>query len=573
MDAKEDIRARLNIEDVVGEYVQLKRAGRNFKGLSPFSQEKTPSFIVSPEKHIWHDFSSGKGGDVFAFVMEVEGIDFKGALELLARKAGIDLSQYRQTGDGGLSQKRERLLAASDLAAKYYQQVLVRTSKAISYIKKRGFNKQVIQDFRIGCSPENNELYAVLGKRGFNERELRDAGLVALRRFGPGDMFRGRLMVPLMDPQGRVVGFTARILTNDPNAPKYINTPQTLLYDKGRHVFGLHLAKDAIRQTGVAVIVEGNLDVVSSHQAGVKNVVATAGTALTEHHLRALSRLTQDVRLAFDADKAGIAATERAIAVASNLGITLSIISMPVGAKDPDELIQKDVKLWQQAIDSRQDAVEWLLEVYAGRFDLATAEGKRRATDQALAVVKAIEDPVLREHYLQKISQAVGSSLEALNAKLQKQPSNPSAQPKVTKAVKTAPGTDPCAYQDHLLALCLAYPAMRDSLLKIEPQAFVGAERQAIAAYLKGEADLLQSDANRVKVQELELIVEAKYPTLDDEHYFTAVEIVKKIKKEHKIAEQKELKAAFAAAATQAEQKRLSKLIKQLDQEIEALKH
>ncbi|HEU5187129.1 MAG TPA: DNA primase, partial [Candidatus Saccharimonadales bacterium] len=320
MEAKEEIRSRLNIEDVVGEYVQLKRAGRNFKGLSPFSQEKTPSFMVSPEKHIWHDFSTGRGGDVFSFIMELEGLDFKGALELLARKAGIDLAQYR-TGDGSLGRKKEGLFAALDMAAKYYQLSLLNNKTALEYVvKKRGLNKAVVRDFRIGYAPDSdNALLIALTKRGFTEPQLRDAGLVVTRRAGPGDMFHARMMVPLMDPQGRVVGFTARILTDDPNAPKYINTPQTLLYDKGRHVFGLHLAKEAIRKSGFVVVVEGNLDVVSPHQAGFANVVATAGTALTEHHLRALSRFTNDVRLAFDADKAGVAATERAIAIATNL--------------------------------------------------------------------------------------------------------------------------------------------------------------------------------------------------------------------------------------------------------------
>ena len=195
MEAKEEIRTRLNIEDVIGQYVQLKRAGRNFKGLSPFSQEKTPSFIVSPDKHIWHDFSSGKGGDVFAFVMEMEGLDFKGAMELLARKAGVDLSQFNR-GDGSLSKKRERLFKAVDLAANFYQQIFVRTPIAIEYFKKRRLNKQVISDFRLGFSPTNNELCTALAKRDFTGVELRDAGLAVNRRSRIGDMFRGRMMVP-----------------------------------------------------------------------------------------------------------------------------------------------------------------------------------------------------------------------------------------------------------------------------------------------------------------------------------------------------------------------------------------
>ncbi|HEU4716161.1 MAG TPA: DNA primase, partial [Candidatus Saccharimonadales bacterium] len=298
-DAKEEVRARLNIEDVIGEYVQLKRAGRNFKGLSPFSGEKTPSFFVSPDKHIWHDFSSNKGGDVFSFVMEAEGMDFRQALEHLARKAGVDLSEYESKGSRDLSRRKKRLMDAHDLAATYYQHSLLRNQHALEYVfKKRGLSKQIVQDFRIGYAPTAGDaLVQFLMKKGFTKRELADAGLT--NRFG-GDMFRGRMTVPLMDPTGQVIGFTARIIIDDPNAPKYLNTPQTLLYDKGRHVFGLSQAKESIRKSDYAVVVEGNLDVVSSHQADIKQVVATAGTAMTENHLRALKRLSGNVRLAFD---------------------------------------------------------------------------------------------------------------------------------------------------------------------------------------------------------------------------------------------------------------------------------
>ncbi|HEX6416173.1 MAG TPA: CHC2 zinc finger domain-containing protein, partial [Candidatus Saccharimonadales bacterium] len=235
-DAKEEVRARLNIEDVVGEYVQLKRAGRNFKGLSPFSGEKTPSFFVSPDKHIWHDFSSNKGGDVFSFVMEVEGMDFRQALEHLARKAGVDLSLYQSQGSADLARRKKRLLEAHDLAANYYQHSLLKNQHALEYVfKKRGLSKQIVQDFRIGYAPTKGDaLVQFLVKKGFSKKELADAGLT--NRFG-GDMFRGRMTVPLMDGSGQVIGFTARIIGDDPNAPKYLNTPQTLLYDKGRHVF------------------------------------------------------------------------------------------------------------------------------------------------------------------------------------------------------------------------------------------------------------------------------------------------------------------------------------------------
>lgn len=487
-DAKEEIRARLNIEDIIGEYVQLKRAGRHFKGLSPFSGEKSPSFFVTPDKHIWHDFSSNKGGDIFSFVMEVEGMDFRQALEHLARKAGVDLSEYQSKGSQEIARKKKRLFQASDLAASYYQHSLLQNKHALEYVfKKRGLSKKIVQDFRIGYAPTAGDaLTQFLRRKGFTSQELADAGLT--NRYG-GDMFRGRMTVPLMDPSGQVVGFTARILQDDPNAPKYLNTPQTYLYDKGRHVFGLSQAKEGIRKNDYAVVVEGNLDVVSSHQAGVTAVVATAGTAMTEHHLRALRRLTGNVRLAFDGDRAGIAATERAIPIASEVGLDLTIISLPEGSKDPDELIQKDVALWQQAIDHAKPAVDWILDQYQSREDITTAAGKRAFTTAALSVVKGLGDPVEREHYEQKISKMTGSSLEAIRAKL-----NAVAEKETPKPLKTpvASAKQPSKPQydhiDTLLGLALANRSARQHFARVDVTAFGShPQRKMVVEYLARE--------------------------------------------------------------------------------------
>ena len=226
-DAKEEVRARTAIEDVIGEYVQLKRAGRNFKGLSPFSDERTPSFVVSPEKQIWHDFSSGRGGDVFSFLMEVEGLEFREALQQLARKAGVELKEFDSKKSGDYAKKKQRLFEINELAARYYQQSLVSNSHVQEYVfSKRKLTKQTVQDFRIGYAPGGGDaLVSILKKRGFNERELSDAGVT--NRFG-GDLFRSRMMLPLMDPAGKVIGFTGRILEDEPNAPKYLTRRKRL---------------------------------------------------------------------------------------------------------------------------------------------------------------------------------------------------------------------------------------------------------------------------------------------------------------------------------------------------------
>ena len=272
MDAKDEVKTRLSIEDVIGEYVQLKRAGRNWKGLSPFTAEHTPSFVVSPDKQIWHDFSSGKGGDMFSFVMEVEGLDFRQALELLARRAGIDLEQYEQKGGRGakgqsFGKQKERLYEALELATHFYQTQFAHSKTALEYtLQKRAFSKETALEWRLGYSPNNGRaLVDFLKTKGFTQNEIKLAGLTNQRG---GDMFRGRLQIPLCDPSGRVIGFTARLLADDPQAPKYINTPATALYDKSRHVFGLHLAKEAIRKSGIVVVAEGNMDVIASRREG-----------------------------------------------------------------------------------------------------------------------------------------------------------------------------------------------------------------------------------------------------------------------------------------------------------------
>ena len=389
-DAKEEIKSRLAVEDVVGQYVELKRAGRNLKGRSPWGVDKTPSFMVSPEKGIWHDFSANKGGDIFTFIMEVEGISFKEALEKLAAQAGVDLGKYRG-GDPAVSKKKVRAKEALALATKYYQVCLTRSKAVCEYVfYKRNLNRATVTEFKIGYAPPSGKsLTEVLKKRGFTEDELDAAGL--LNRF-KGDMFRNRMTVPFIDTTGSVIGFTARIL--DKGEPKYLNTPETLLFNKSRYIFGLYQAKESIRRNGFVVIVEGNMDVISSHQAGVKEAVATSGTAMTEQHLKSLSNLTSDIRLAYDGDAAGVKATERAIMMAGDLGIDLTVISNYHGAKDPDELIQKDPKLWQSAVEERIPAVDWLLNKYEENLNLRLAPDKKKYSDVALKLLSYIKDEI-----------------------------------------------------------------------------------------------------------------------------------------------------------------------------------
>ncbi len=573
-DAKEEIRDRLNIEDVVGEYLELKRAGRNFKALSPFSNEKTPSFIVSPDKRIWHDFSSGKGGDVFSFIMEVEGLDFKEALKLLAKKAGVELKYFDNANSKKVAKQKEREFALNELVAKYFQATLAKNQHALDYVKvKRKFNNQTIRDFQLGYAPNSKQaLVNFLLKRGFSKKELAQAGLT--NQYG-GDLFRARIIIPLRNVAGKVVGFTGRGLTPEA-VPKYLNTPSTLLFDKSRFLFGLDLAKESIRKLNTVVAVEGHLDAVSSHQAGIKNVVATGGTALTTSHLKLLSRFTSDIRFAFDGDAAGVRATERAIELAQEVGVDVKIISLPDGFKDPDELVQKSVKKWQQAIETAVPAVDWLIEVYKEQFDLSSSQGKRDYSRKLLRVINNLNDPVERETYLKKLADELDVSLESL---AQQYDLNQAKITKRKKMIKTEQQATPDTflYQDNLLAIGLINLTVRVEIAKLVKDVLVGAKRQQMWQVYRDNIDNLKIEQWPdlkdfiVYAKVLELRANERYGSWDnDEQIAEANSLllqVKKDSKKTKINQLTDLLRAAEASGDDAQAKQVREQINQIFKE------
>lgn len=509
-DLKEEIKSRLAVEDVIGQYVELKRAGRNLKGHSPWGVDKTPSFMVSPEKGIWHDFSANKGGDIFSFVMAVEGISFREALEKLAAQAGVDISKYSGSGNKDVTKRKLRAKEALDLATRYYQACLVRDKKICEYVfYQRNMNRATVQEFRVGYSPASGKaLLTVLKKRGFSERELDDAGL--LNRFKT-DMFRDRVMIPFIDTTGNVIGFTARVVGK--GEPKYLNTQETILFNKSRFIFGLHNAKESIRRSGFVVIVEGNMDVISSHQAGVKEAVATSGTAMTEQHLKMLSGLTPDIRLAYDGDAAGIKATERAIMLAGDLGITLSVISNYHGAKDPDELIQRDPSLWRQAVEEHVPAVDWLLDKYEENLDLREAPAKKQYSDVALKLLSYVKDEIERAAYEEKVARKLGVGVEILRDKGERL--NKKLEQAAAKRYFKKPKTE--AMPDHI-------KKMADSLL-------------ALKIYGKVTKTVIPFDVpeEETKLSELELIFNADHDNIESPDYEQeAIDLLKRYNKELK---------------------------------------
>jgi DNA primase len=572
MDAIEEVKTRLSIEDVIGEYVQLKRSGRNWRGLSPFTVEKTPSFMVSPEKQIWHDFSSGKGGNMFSFVMEMEGLDFKGALELLARKAGIDLEQYQRNSryDGPDKARLHQLL---ELSATFYQRHLTRYQPALEYVlRERKFSRETVLAWRIGYAPkEGTALTDYLRSKGFSESEMKLAGVSVKRSWGFSDMFRDRLMLPLQDSFGAVIGFTARLLADVPNAPKYINTPQTVLYDKSRHVFGLHFAKEAIRKHGFAVVTEGNMDVIASYQAGVRQVVAVAGTALTEQQLKILSRLTNDIRLCFDADRAGLTATERSIPIASKVGVSLSIIDVPSG-KDPDELIRHDPALWQAAVTKHSYALDWLMERYKQLIDVHSAPGKRQFTDVLLPLIRRLDDSVEIDHYMNAIAQTIDVSREALASKLHTIPEGKVVrkQQRVAPIMTSAEEIEYGKLQDHLLAIALMEPSLRSLLPRITADMLLKDDAKQLLNLLRSNPELksdalteLKSVTEYVKILELEY--EELYQSIEPTELEYEVTRLQTRLVEAYVKQQKQKIAASLEMASESQTASLLEQVKQLD--------
>lgn len=401
MDDLELIKQKINIVDLIQEYLPLKKAGVNFKANCPFHNEKTASFMVSPERGIWHCFGCDKGGDIFKFLMEKEGLSFPETLEILAQKAGVTLSKKpkNQTTD-----EKERLYETNLKAQQFFHYILLEHSmgkKALNYLKTRGLEIDTIKEFGIGYAPQSWEtLTKFLKKRGFLEKEMIGVGLAVPSKNGCYDRFRGRVTFPLTDVRNRVIGFSGRVL--DTSEPKYINTPQTLIFDKGRMLFGLNLTKGYVREKGSVILTEGEMDTIMSYQSGVKNVVASKGTALTADQIDLLKKYTDTLDLCFDMDLAGDSAARRGIEMADAAGLNIRVVRLPEG-KDPGELCLKDPKAWKKAVSEAQPIYDYYLESISQRYNLKLASEKRAAFGEILPIWKKIHDPLTLDHYVQKL--------------------------------------------------------------------------------------------------------------------------------------------------------------------------
>ncbi len=420
-DAVQEIKERLSIVDIVSAYVQLTPAGKSLKGKSPFTQEKTPSFFVSPEREMYYCFSSGKGGDMFTFIEEMEGVDFKGALKILAEKAGVSLVAE----DPKKRNEKDKLYEVLEAATKFFETKRHSYSPAIDYLKKRGLTESTIDKWRIGYAPGPpesgwRELKVHLEGKGYDTATQKKAGLVKGEETGkePYDVFRDRVMFPLFDASGRVVAFSGRLLSKDSEAPKYVNSPETELYNKSELLFGYDRAKEGIRKLGFSLVVEGQFDVVMSHQAGYHNTVAVSGTALTPHHVGLLGRLSNRVVLALDSDRAGLAAVKRAADLMLPLGMDVKVAALPEGS-DPADLVHKDPALFKKAIGQAKHVIEFLLDVLKASIK-DDRSYKLRVREEVLPTVYKIPSTIDREHFVGVIAERLGATVDAVRIELER---------------------------------------------------------------------------------------------------------------------------------------------------------
>lgn len=473
----EEIKSRLDIVSIVGEYVQLKPAGTHSKGRCPFHNERTPSFMVNRERQFWHCFGCNTGGDVFEFLMKIENLEFVEVLKMLADKTGVKLEDNERIETN--KNEKNRLLDIMRLAAKFYHKVLLdspRCAAARAYLlEERLLDLHIIDEWQIGYIPENwDTLTQFLLKKGFGINDIVQTGL-SLQKQGGGwyDRFRGRIMFPLFDSQGNIVGFTGRLLKDDPTFAqgKYVNTPQTLLYDKSKILYGLHYAKKAIKEKGFVVVVEGQMDVIACHENKMRNVVASSGTALTVEQVRLLKRFTSNIYLAFDADAAGQIAARRGIDIALAESVIVRVVTFPRNfAKDPDECIRKDPEVWKRAVENARPLMEYYFEIFTQGIDLNAAIARVDTAKQLIGEIIKLQDPVDREYWLEKLAHLLGVSIavlkEQLLVELRKKKFRFSAQ-------KTVPSGDYLVPQEdsahkigrQILAWCLKYPSLWTEVL------------------------------------------------------------------------------------------------------------
>ncbi len=530
MSVIEEVKQRTDIVEVVGQFTKLAKAGRTFRGLCPFHSEKTASFFVYPEQQSWHCFGAcNTGGDVFSFIMKKQGVEFGEALRYLAERAGVTVPVYgEREGEKG---EKERLYQVNQAAAQYYHQLLVNSlyaKQARDYLAGRGVTLETLVKFQLGYAPnEWEDLKKNLLEKGFTEKELLKAGLIIQGEAGKThDRFRHKIMFAICDIRGRVIGFGARVL--DDSLPKYINSPQTPLFDKSGSLYGINLAADAIRKENLAVFVEGYMDVIIPHQYGFNNVVASMGTSITERQIGILKRLTQNVALALDADAAGEEAMLRGVQYENLLGTEVKVILLPAG-KDPDEVIKEDTAVWQKLVAEAIPVVDFTFNIMTAGLDLSKVKDKTAAEERLLPVIAGIQNDVRRDHYLEKLRLMTGTSYRGMQAALNKLKPATKGSGAVGKGVipetanRITSSSLASAVEEYLLSLLLQHPEIKELAAGLPAEYFENSEnREVFLAWQKTEdIELLKVQLDSSILEHLELLLGKKIPATQLERKYT----------------------------------------------------
>ncbi len=503
----EEIKNRLDILEVVGSYIKLQKAGQNYRARCPFHSEKKPSFFVSPARQIWHCFGCQKGGDIFAFVKEIEGVEFGDALRILAQKAGIELKRQ----DPKLKTERSRLYEICELACRFFEKQMEESSvgkEAKSYLLARGIKPESLKKWRLGYAPDVWQgLSDFLTTRGYSQEEIQKAGLGLTSEKGSFfDRFRGRIIFPIFDLNSQVVGFGGRVFKSDDPA-KYINTPATLLYDKSRILYGLDKAKVEIRKKESCVLVEGYIDAIMCHQAGFENAVATSGTALTSFQLKILKRYSDNLITAFDMDPAGDSATKRGIDLAQAQGFNIRVVLMPEG-KDPADIISENPAEWQKRVEDGKNIYQFYFDTTFSRLDAKSSQGKKDIAKIILPILKKIPNKIEQSHWIQELARRLGVKEEVIEEELRK---TSVVLPETFQEEEVAPPLSPKSrremLEERIASLVLKNPVENFRLIGEENLAYFSPKIQNILTgkFVPEDADFVDYLSLKREVEEEEI--------------------------------------------------------------------
>ncbi|MBU6415471.1 DNA primase, partial [Patescibacteria group bacterium] len=476
----EEIKSRIDIAELIQSYVRLTKAGINYKAPCPFHSEKTASFFVSPTKQIWHCFGCNRGGDQFAFIMEIESVEFPDALKLLADRAGIKLVRENPA----FSAEKNRLFEICEEATKFFEQQISRNEPVMQYVKERGLADETVKKFRIGYAPDEwQELFNYLTQKKYQPSDIEKAGLAikSEKQGGSGirfyDRFRNRIMFPINDANGRIIGFGGRIFESpnkvtdaksDVTQAKYINTPETILYNKSRVLYAFDKAKQEIRKRNSCVLVEGYMDAVMSHQAGVTNAVAVSGTALTREQLAIIRRLAEELISSFDSDSAGEMATKRSLDLAAEFDFTRKVAVVPKTlGKDPADVVKENPETWIRITEGAEPVMDFYFSRSLERNDAASAEGKKRIAEMLLPEINRLTNEIERAHWVRKLAETLKVPEEAIAKELNRQKEEPAFLPHEQKQ-ETQQKTRRELLEERLLGILMFAPKIRLALAQQE---------------------------------------------------------------------------------------------------------